>query len=128
MEYSFKRLQKYLRYGYISSAGRNYTGIICVHHQGGGNKRCGYKVDFFRRINSFGFLAKIKKTTFYSGWLGLILYQNGIISYILLSELVSVGDRIYSGSLVPKGSISSCLKNGSSISLFNLPIFTRINI
>lgn len=49
-EYSFKKVERHLRYGYISAAGRNFTGIICVHHNGGGNKRRGYKVDFFRRI------------------------------------------------------------------------------
>jgi len=97
-EYSFKKVERQLRYGYISSAGRNYTGIICVHHQGGGNKRCGYKVDFFRRLNSFGFISKIKKTSFFSGFLALVLYQNGVACYMLLVDKVKIGDKIFSGS------------------------------
>jgi ribosomal protein L2 len=101
-EYSFKSVERHLRYGYISAAGRNFTGVICVHHQGGGQKRRGYKVDFFRRLNSFGFVSKIKKTAFFSGLLGLILYQNGITSYILLADKVNIGARIFSGSIMPK--------------------------
>jgi ribosomal protein L2 len=65
--YSFKKIERYLRYGYVSCSGRNHTGIICVHHQGGGHKRRGYKIDFFRRINCFGFLVKIRKASFFSG-------------------------------------------------------------
>jgi len=126
-EYSFRKIEKYLRYGYISSAGRNHTGMICVHHHGGGQKRRGYKVDFFRRINSFGFLAKIQKTSFFSGWLGLVLYQNGIISYILLADKVKVGDRLYSGSVIPNQKNRQSLVLGSSLALFNIPVFTCVS-
>jgi len=64
--YFFKNIESNLRFGYVSSAGRNNLGVICVHHQGGGQKRKGIKVDFFRRINSFGFVCKIKKNFFFS--------------------------------------------------------------
>lgn len=126
VEYIFKKIQRYFRYGYVSFSGRNNTGIVCVHHQGGGNKRRGYKVDFFRRINSFGLLAKVKKTSFFSGLLGLILYQNGITSYILLADQINIGEEVFSGTTVPPTLQVSSLLYGSSFPLLNVPIFTRV--
>jgi ribosomal protein L2 len=61
-------------------------GKICVHHKSKGNKKYNYLVDFFRRINSKGLLVKKLKIPLYSSFIGLILYENGLTSYILLSE------------------------------------------
>jgi hypothetical protein len=41
-KYLFKRVNKKLRLGYISSAGRNFLGTICVHHRSGGTKKKSY--------------------------------------------------------------------------------------
>jgi ribosomal protein L2 len=54
LNYAFRSISRKLRRGYISASGRNFTGKICVHHQGGGNKKLIYLVDMYRRINSFG--------------------------------------------------------------------------
>jgi ribosomal protein L2 len=126
VEYLFKKVERYLRYGYIASSGRNYTGIICVHHQGGGDKRRGYKIDFFRRLNSFGFLYKIKKSILFSALLGLIIYQNGIASYILLVDKMAIGNCIFSGSFIEKEKRRQYIVSGSSLSLLNVPLFTRL--
>jgi len=126
-EYTFKRVEKHLRYGYISASGRNFTGIICVHHQGGGHKRRGYRIDFFRRLNSFGFVSKIKQIAFFSGLIGLIIYQNGIASYILLADKMDIGDRIFSGSIIDSEKKNEFLVIGSALSLLNVPVFTRIS-
>lgn len=62
--YLYNRIVKKLRVGYISVAGRNYSGHICVHHRGGGNKKYYRLVDYYRRVNCLGYLLKIVKTFF----------------------------------------------------------------
>jgi ribosomal protein L2 len=103
-------------------------GIICVHHRGGGLKKKSYFVDFFRRVNSFGYIFKILKTPFYTSFLGFIIYQNGLSCYMLLSEQLIVGSRIFSGLLL-KGKkakqVSSC---GSSVLLSNVNLFSNVSI
>jgi hypothetical protein len=64
LKYLFKKLDKKLRLGYVPSSGRNYLGTICVHHRGGGSKKKSYLIDFFRRVNSFGFIVKLLKHHF----------------------------------------------------------------
>jgi ribosomal protein L2 len=61
LNYVFLKIKKKLRYGFCGSAGRNCRGIITVHHRGGGNKNRYLYIDFIRRINSFGYVVKIKK-------------------------------------------------------------------
>jgi len=91
LSYLFKIVNSFLRIGYIPSSGRNFSGKICIRHQGGSRKRCYLYVDFFRRLNLVGVLSKIKKTSLYTGYLGLMLYQNGLSNYILLSENMHIG-------------------------------------
>lgn len=38
-KYLFKKIDRRLRIGFISSSGRNFTGVICLHHRGGGLRR-----------------------------------------------------------------------------------------
>lgn len=124
--YFFKTIEKKLRLGYIPSAGRNYLGKICVHHRGSGSKKRLYYVDFFRRINSFGYIAKILKTPFFTALLGYIIYQNGLSSYILLPEGVPIGARIFMGSFVNFD--KSLLGNsGSSVPLKNVDLFNLVS-
>jgi ribosomal protein L2 len=88
--------------GKVSNAGRNFLGRICVQGRGGGKKFRYLKVDFYRRINSFGKILKILSKIYISGFLGLILYDNGLASYILLSDGVKLNDIIYSGKSANK--------------------------
>jgi len=125
LSYLFKIVNSFLRIGYIPSSGRNFSGKICIRHQGGSRKRCYLYVDFFRRLNLVGVLSKIKKTSLYTGYLGLMLYQNGLSNYILLSENMHIGQLFYFGVLynsqqnsTVKSVISSCLL--SSVPLFSL--------
>jgi ribosomal protein L2 len=83
-------------------------------------------MDFYRRINSFGYITKIIKTCFYSSYIGLIIYENGICSYNLLSETQSNKFRIYSGDLnivTNKNKIMS----GYSVLLNYLNLFNVVN-
>jgi len=63
---------------------------------------------------------------FFSGLIGLVIYQNGISSYILADRL-EVGDRVYSGSLIDTDKKSKFLVQGSALSILNVPVFTRIS-
>lgn len=125
--YHFKLLRKYLRYGFISACGRNFNGLICVRHKGGANKCKHYNVDFFRRINCFGYISRIQQTSLFTGYLGLIIYQNGLSNYILLSENLAVGDRIYCGTAIDPLKFKFGLVQGSSLSLFYMPIFSLVS-
>jgi len=98
INYFIYRINKKLSIGYIPQSGRNYTGTICVHHQGGGNKKKYIYLDFFRRINSYGIVYKIIKSAFRTGLIGGIIYENGLFSYILLTENLKKGSCIFSGT------------------------------
>lgn len=125
--YTFKKLNKKFRFGYIGSSGRNFLGKICVRHLGGGTKKNILSIDFVRRMNLFGYIAKIQKTTFMTGYLGLIIFQNGVSNYVLLSENLKIGERCFFGTTLIKHKERLCLKNGSSVPLAYVPLFSLVN-
>jgi len=104
-------------------SGRNYSGRICVHHRGGGNKRSYYYLDIYRRINCYGRLIRKFKLFHYSALIGLILYENGLMNYILLSEITDMEKKIYSGSTGYKIPLTP----GSALSLVHLKLFSKIS-
>jgi len=120
------RIGRMLRFGYVASSGRNFMGRICIRQIGGGNQHKKFYVDFYRRQNAFGYLSKIQKSAFYTGFLGLIVYQNGICNYTLLSENLCIGERIYSGSMFLLNSAGG-LKNGSSLCIEQMPLFSLVS-
>jgi large subunit ribosomal protein L2 len=98
--YFFKRVNKRFSMGLSRHSGRNLLGKICVYGRGGGNKFLYRNVDFIRRINSYGkILQLIKDINYRSGFIGLVLYDFGLSSFILLSEHLLIDDRIYSGDM-----------------------------
>lgn len=125
--YIISFLNKSLRKGYVSASGRNFLGKICVAHRGGGSKRNKFYVDFFRRTNAFGYLLKIKSVRWYTGFLGLMIYENGLSNYILLSDNIEVGDKLYFGTSLIINKENSCLKIGSSVPLSYVSLFSLIN-
>jgi len=91
-----KQLSKFKR-GSFSKSGRNFRGSICVFHRGSGLKRNYIFIDFFRRLNLSGQVFRIVHDAFRSAFVGLILYNNGLFSNIILTEGLRVGDYVYSG-------------------------------
>lgn len=83
INYSFNTINKKMRLGWISNAGRNFSGRICVHHRGGGDKKCLHLVDFYRRVNCYGYVIKKYKISFYTSLLAFVIYHNGLSSQIL---------------------------------------------
>lgn len=125
INYSFKTISKKLRIGWVSSSGRNFAGRICVHHRGGGNKKCYYRIDFYRRVNCYGYLVKKFKISFYTALIAFVIYQNGLTSYILWSDSLKLKstDKIYSGTFGKKVPLSV----GTALPLSFIKLFTTIS-
>jgi large subunit ribosomal protein L2 len=122
--YLFKRIINKLAFGATSKGGRNFLGRVCVNARGRGNKKICHQIDFLRRVNCFGKVLKICAERGRTGFLGIILYDNGLSSYFLLSEKIGVFDRIYSGII--KNSI--LIKTiGWAVPLKNISLFSVIN-
>jgi len=117
-------LSKNLKIGTSFVSGRNYSGHICIHHKSGGVKRNYCLIDFYRRINSFGIILKIIKDLNRTALLGAIIYENGLFSYIILSENITLGQKLYSGS---KKNFRGKLKNGFASCLNYINLFTIVN-
>lgn len=117
-------LSKNLKVGTSFTGGRNHTGHICIHHRSGGVKRNYCLIDYFRRINSFGVIFKIIKDLNRTAFLGAIIYENGLFSYIILSEGIQLGTKLYSGS---KKNFRGKLKNGYASCLSFINLFTIVN-
>jgi len=120
----YSYLSKTLKIGTTFIGGRNFSGHVCVHHRSGGVKRNYRFIDFFRRINSFGIVLKIIKDLNRTAYLGSIIYENGLFSYIILSEGITLGQKLYSGS---KKNFKGKLKNGFTSSLYYINLFTIVN-
>jgi len=117
----FYKLHKKLKCKFVAAAGRNFLGRICVQHQGGCKKNMYLRVDRYRYINKFGLIFRIIYHFFFTGFVGLILYSNGLSSFILLSENVKKGNKVFSGRNKVKAS------TGSTQKLLNIKLFDSIN-
>ena len=124
LNYTIKKVLKKLNVGIYSKNGRNGFGRICVFHRGGGNSKKYRLIDFYRRLNLFGYIYKILYDPNRSGYIGLIFYENGLFSYIILSDNINIGDRIFSGDLFVN---NNCYLQGSAIPLKFIPLFNIVN-
>jgi large subunit ribosomal protein L2 len=96
---------------------------LCLS-SGSGNKKIYRKLDIYRRLNQYGIVLKILKDSYRTGFLGCILYENGLLSFILLSEGIRRGHKIFSGfDLIHKDNMLL----GSSFLLKNLGLFSYIH-
>jgi len=116
-------IKKKLRLGFQFGVGRSF-GRISVYHRGGRLRKSFIFVDFFRRINSYGFIFKIIKTSLFTSFLGLIIYENGLTNYIILSEAMKINNPLFSGST---WNISQKLKSGYAVPLSYINLFSLVN-
>lgn len=96
--YIYKKLLKSFFFGIVIKAGRNFLGRVCVRHQGGPNKLKAIKIDRYRNLNDMGMILRIFDDYYHTGYLGIIIYDSGVSSVILLSEGVLKFSRIFSGT------------------------------
>jgi large subunit ribosomal protein L2 len=119
-------LKKKLTKGLKSTGGRNFLGRICVKGIGLCNtstKKLYRFLDFYRRINKKGILLSIIYDPNRTGKIGLILYENGLSTFILLQKGMLLLSYIYSGYLYKKSNINI----GDSILINNIPLFSVVS-
>jgi len=119
-------LKKKLTKGLKSTGGRNFLGRICIKGKGfcNSSKKQIYRyIDFYRRINKSGILLKIFYDPNRTGKIGLILYENGLSSYILLQKGINLYNIINSGNFL----FNNNIKKGDSFLLYNIPLFSVIS-
>jgi large subunit ribosomal protein L2 len=123
-KFIFTKFIKIFTLGYVLASGRNFTGRICVRHQGGGVKANYLKIDRFRYLNQFGFVFRVIKDLYRTGYVGLVIYENGLTAFILLSEGLVRGTKFFSGYLKL---YEDSIKLGSTQKLLNINLFETIS-
>ncbi|TSC82036.1 MAG: 50S ribosomal protein L2 [Parcubacteria group bacterium Gr01-1014_20] len=99
-----------------SHAGRNSQGRITVRHQGGGNKRLYRLIDFKQlKLNSKAKVETLEYDPYRTAFIARVKYQDGVVSYILASNEMKVGDEIITAPEAP-------LKPGNRLELKNIPV------
>jgi large subunit ribosomal protein L2 len=112
---------KALTRGKSSTGGRNNHGHITSYHMGGGHKRRLRTIDFKRR--KFDVTATVERLEYdpnRSGFIALIKYADGELSYILAPQRVKAGDEVVSGERVD-------IKPGNAMPLGNMPVGTIVH-
>lgn len=84
------------------SGGRNFLGRICVFHRGGATRKRCSTLDILRRVQSFGLVCRVFSESLRSSFSALVLYRNGLFSFISAAESALLGATIYSGFLPRK--------------------------
>ncbi|MFV3073960.1 50S ribosomal protein L2 [Niveispirillum fermenti] len=112
---------KMLTEGLSGSGGRNNTGRITARRMGGGHKRTYRIVDFKRR--KFDVPATVERLEYdpnRTGFIALVKYEDGTLSYILAPQRLKAGDVIVSGEKVD-------VKPGNAMPLKNIPVGTIVH-
>jgi len=94
----FKKIKSFFKKPVLMGAGRNFHGRICIYHKGGSDKHNIILVDRFRFLNAFGFVLRIIDDFFRTAYIGLVLYDNGLLNFILICEGVLKNALIFSGA------------------------------
>lgn len=103
------------------TAGRNNYGHMTVRHRGGGNKNQ-YRIIDFKRIKD-DVTATVKAIEYdpnRTANIALIVYTDGIKSYIIAPKGLKVGDKVESG-------VDADIKPGNTLPLSNIPVGTIIH-
>lgn len=113
---------KSLTEGKSSKGGRNNLGRITVRFRGGGHKRVLRNVDFKRRdqLNNPAVVERLEYDPNRSGFIALIKYQDGTLSYILAPQRLSVGDTVVAGENVD-------IKPGNALPVASIPVGTIVH-
>jgi len=110
------RIKKQLIIGFSKRAGRNFFGRKTILTQSGGIFNKNYIIDFRRNLQHSAILLTVHKDVNRTGLIGLVCYENGLNSYILLSF-----DHIETGIGEIVNGFLNKLKKNSSTFLLNIP-------
>jgi large subunit ribosomal protein L2 len=112
---------KALTEGVRQKGGRNNTGRITMRWRGGGHKRRYRMIDFKRR--RFDVAAEVVRLEYdpnRSGFIALLRYADGELSYILAPQRLKAGDKVVSGDRVD-------VKPGNAMPMRNIPVGTIVH-
>ena len=120
-ELTTEQPHKPLTEGKSQSGGRNSRGRITSRHRGGGAKRRYRRIDFKRRKD--GVPAKVTTIEYdpnRSAYIALLNYADGVKSYILAPQGLTVGSVIESGE-------TADIQPGNSLPLSRIPTGTVVH-
>lgn len=90
------RIKKQLIIGFSNRAGRNFFGRKTIFTQSGGVFNKLRIIDFKRSLHCNGILLSIEKDINRTSYIGLICYENGLYTYIILPlNYVNIGSYVY---------------------------------
>ena len=113
--------EKSLTVSLKKNAGRNNQGKITVRHQGGGSRRKYRIIDFKRQKDDIeATVVAIEYDPNRTANIALIVYADGVKSYILAPEGLTVGMKLMSGD-------NAEAKLGNCLPLQNIPIGAEIH-
>ncbi|MBS9339065.1 50S ribosomal protein L2 [Fructobacillus sp. M2-14] len=100
---------------------RNASGRMTVRHKAGGHKQA-YRIIDFKRVkdNASATVKAIEYDPNRSANIALLVYEDGIKSYILAPKGLKVGDKVQSGS-------DADIKIGNALPLKNIPEGTLVH-
>jgi len=103
------------------SGGRNNMGRITTRHIGGGNRRK-YRIIDFKRLKDDipATVQSIQYDPNRSAHIALLVYADGVKSYILAPVGLNVGDKVMSG-------VNADIKVGNTLPLENIPVGTMVH-
>jgi len=102
-------------------AGRNNTGRITVRHQGGGHRQFIRLVDFKRHKKDIpARVAAIEYDPNRTARLALLVFADGVKSYIIAPVGLKVGDTVVSGR-------NADIRPGNNLPISNIPVGTMIH-
>ena len=113
---------KALTEGKTGTGGRNNTGRVTSRFRGGGHKKSYRLVDFKRR-EKLGMAATVERLEYdpnRSGFIALVKYADGTLSYILAPQRLAVGDSVIAGENVD-------IKPGNAMPVANIPVGTIVH-
>ena len=120
-ELSGAKPERSLMHDQRKSGGRNNMGRITTRHIGGGNRRKYRIIDFKRQKD--GIPATVKSIQYdpnRSAHIALVVYADGVKSYILAPVGLNVGDKVMSG-------VNADIKVGNALPLENIPVGTMVH-
>ncbi len=112
---------KALTEGKRSKGGRNNNGRITQRWRGGGHKRRYRMIDFLRQKHDMpAEVVRLEYDPNRSGFIALVKYEDGELSYVLAPQRLKEGDKIVSGERVD-------VKPGNAMPMRNIPVGTIIH-
>jgi large subunit ribosomal protein L2 len=107
--------------GQSSNGGRGNTGRITSRRKGGGHKQAYRIIDFKRTKHDMpAVVERLEYDPNRTGFIALIKYQDGTLSYILAPQRLAVGDTVVSGASVD-------VKPGNAMPVGAVPVGTIVH-